>query len=171
MEQYIELVNDILVNGCKRANRTGVNSLTLFGRQIRLDLNEGFPLIPVKDISFSTVVHELLWMLKGEKNINYLQENGISKWSDLADEDGDIGSFYGSLWRSWELNGGQTVDQINNVIDQIRKTPDSRRILVNAWNLGEVENMKLPPCHFAFQFHLTDHKLSCMVFMRSFDVF
>lgn len=171
MEQYIELVKDILENGSKRANRTGVNSLTLFGRQIRIDLREQFPLVPVKNITFTTVVHELFWMLRGEKNTNYLQQHGITKWSDLADEDGNLGPFYGSLWRSWELNDGNTFDQINHVIEQIKSEPDSRRILVNTWNLGELENMKLPPCHFAFQFHITDKKLSCMVFMRSLDVF
>lgn len=171
MEQYFKLIEDILQEGHKRDNRTGISSLSLFGSQIKFSLSDQFPLVPIKNMSFYNVVHELLWMLSGEKNIHYLQRHGITKWADLADAEGNLGPFYGSLWRNWETKDGHIIDQITNAIEQIKNSPDSRRILVNAWNLGEVEHMKLPPCHFAFQFHVIDEKLSCMVFMRSLDAY
>lgn len=158
-------------NGTPKEDRTGVGTLSVFGRQLRFDLSEGFPLVTTKRIHLKSVVHELLWFLKGDTNIAYLKENGVSIWDEWADENGDLGPVYGSQWRSWETPDGRKIDQIAAVIEAIKKNPDSRRHLVSAWNVAEVDRMKLPPCHFVFQFYVANGKLSCMLTMRSVDTF
>ncbi|MFB8375916.1 thymidylate synthase [Paenibacillus taichungensis] len=171
MKNYLDLLQDILDNGVHKGDRTGTGTQSVFGRQLRYDLSEGFPLVTTKRIHLKSVIHELLWFLSGDTNIAYLKENGVKIWDDWADENGDLGPVYGSQWRTWEAPNGEKIDQIAAVIDSIKNNPDSRRHLVSAWNVAEINNMKLPPCHFAFQFYVAEGKLSCMLTMRSVDTF
>jgi thymidylate synthase len=171
MKNYLDLLQDILNNGVHKGDRTGTGTQSVFGRQLRYDLSEGFPLVTTKRIHLKSVIHELLWFLSGDTNISYLKENGVKIWDDWADENGDLGPVYGSQWRTWEAPNGEKIDQIAAVIDSIKNNPDSRRHLVSAWNVAEINNMKLPPCHFAFQFYVAEGKLSCMLTMRSVDTF
>ncbi|MFL0374924.1 thymidylate synthase [Paenibacillus amylolyticus] len=171
MKNYLDLLQDILNNGVHKGDRTGTGTQSVFGRQLRYDLSEGFPLVTTKRIHLKSVIHELLWFLSGDTNISYLKENGVKIWDDWADENGDLGPVYGSQWRTWEAPNGEKIDQIAAVIDSIKNNPDSRRHLVSAWNVAEISNMKLPPCHFAFQFYVAEGKLSCMLTMRSVDTF
>lgn len=170
MKQYLELLQDILDHGVEKGDRTGTGTLSVFGRQLRFDLSKGFPLMTTKRIHLKSVIHELLWFLSGETNIRYLK-NGVRIWDEWADEDGNLGPVYGSQWRAWETPDGRYIDQIANVIDSIKNNPDSRRHIVSAWNVAEIDNMKLPPCHFVFQFYVAGGKLSCMLTMRSVDSF
>lgn len=171
MKAYLDLLQDVLDNGVAKEDRTGTGTLSVFGRQLRFDLSKGFPLVTTKRIHLKSVVHELLWFLKGETNIAYLKENGVRIWDEWADENGDLGPVYGSQWRAWESPNGTKIDQISKVIEAIKTNPDSRRHIVSAWNVAEVDNMKLPPCHFVFQFYVAGGKLSCMLTMRSVDTF
>ncbi|HZG59270.1 MAG TPA: thymidylate synthase [Anoxybacillus sp.] len=171
MKQYLDLLNDILENGVKKDDRTGTGTLSVFGRQLRFDLQKGFPLLTTKKLHIRSIIHELLWFLSGDTNIKYLQENGVTIWDEWADENGDLGPVYGAQWRSWKGADGQTIDQISEVIEQIKTNPNSRRLLVSAWNVAEIDKMKLPPCHYAFQFYVADGKLSCMWQQRSVDTF
>lgn len=171
MRAYLDLLQDVLEHGTAKEDRTGTGTLSVFGRQLRFDLSQGFPLVTTKRIHLKSVVHELLWFLKGDTNIAYLKENNVRIWDEWADENGDLGPVYGSQWRSWEAPDGRKIDQIANVIEAIKNNPDSRRHLVSAWNVAEVDEMKLPPCHFVFQFYVADGKLSCMLTMRSVDTF
>ncbi|MFD0619018.1 thymidylate synthase [Paenibacillus sp. GCM10027629] len=171
MKNYLDLLQDILDHGEKKDDRTGTGTISVFGRQLRFDLSQGFPLMTTKKLHLKSIVHELLWFLKGDTNIQYLKENGVTIWDEWADEEGNLGPVYGSQWRNWETKDGRTIDQIANVIHQIKNNPDSRRILVSAWNVGEIDNMKLPPCHLLFQFYVANGKLSCMLTMRSVDTF
>lgn len=171
MRKYLDLLEDVLENGTPKEDRTGVGTRSVFGRQLRFDLNEGFPLVTTKRIHLKSVIHELLWFLRGDTNIAYLKEHGVRIWDEWADENGDLGPVYGSQWRSWEAPDGRKIDQIANVVEAIKKNPDSRRHLVSAWNVAEVDQMKLPPCHFVFQFYVANGKLSCMLTMRSVDTF
>lgn len=171
MKQYLELLKDVRENGAVKTDRTGVGTRSVFGRQIRFDLSEGFPLLTTKKVFLKGVIHELLWFLKGDTNIKYLVDNGVHIWDEWADENGDLGSVYGKQWRSWETTDGRTVDQIAGIVDLVKNHPDSRRILVCAWNPGEVDKMALPPCHCMFQFYVADGKLSCQLYQRSADIF
>ncbi len=171
LKNYLDLLQDILDNGVHKGDRTGTGTQSVFGRQLRYDLSEGFPLVTTKRIHLKSVIHELLWFLSGDTNIAYLKENGVKIWDDWADENGDLGPVYGSQWRTWEAPNGEKIDQIAAVIDSIKNNPDSRRHLVSAWNVAEINHMKLPPCHFAFQFYVAEGKLSCMLTMRSVDTF
>lgn len=171
LRNYLDLLQDILDNGTAKSDRTGTGTVSVFGRQLRFDLSKGFPLMTTKRIHLKSVVHELLWFLKGDTNTTYLKENGVSIWDEWADENGELGPVYGSQWRAWESKDGQHIDQIANVIESIKHNPDSRRHIVSAWNVGEIEQMKLPPCHFVFQFYVAGGKLSCMLTMRSVDTF
>jgi len=161
----------ILENGTKKEDRTGTGTLSVFGYQMRYDLNEGFPCVTTKKLHLRSIIHELLWFLKGDTNIKYLKENKVSIWDEWADEYGNLGPVYGSQWRSWPTSDGDTIDQIKQIIQQIKETPDSRRIIVSAWNVGEIKNMALPPCHAFFQFYVADNKLSCQLYQRSADTF
>jgi len=161
----------ILENGTKKEDRTGTGTLSVFGYQMRYDLNEGFPCVTTKKLHLRSIIHELLWFLKGDTNIKYLKENKVSIWDEWADENGNLGPVYGSQWRSWPTSDGDTIDQIKQIIQQIKETPDSRRIIVSAWNVGEIKNMALPPCHAFFQFYVADNKLSCQLYQRSADTF
>lgn len=171
MRAYLNLLEDILENGTAKEDRTGTGTISVFGRQLRFDLSESFPLVTTKKLHIKSIVHELLWFLSGSTNINYLRENGVRIWNEWADEEGNLGRVYGAQWRTWLGPDGETVDQITNVIEQIRNNPDSRRHLVSAWNPAEVDEMALPPCHYAFQFYVANGKLSCMFQMRSVDTF
>ncbi len=171
MKQYHDLLKHILDNGSQKSDRTGTGVLSVFGYQMRFDLSEGFPLMTTKKLHLRSIIHELLWFLKGDTNIKYLQENGVRIWNAWADENGDLGPVYGKQWRSWEAPDGQVIDQISRTIRLIRKNPDSRRIVVNAWNVGELDDMALTPCHCLFQFHVTDGRLSCQLYQRSADTF
>ncbi|KKC46416.1 thymidylate synthase [Paenibacillus sp. D9] len=171
MKNYLELLQDILDNGTERSDRTGTGTIAVFGRQLRFDLSKGFPLVTTKRVHVKSIIHELLWFLSGDTNIRYLQENGVRIWNEWADENGDLGPVYGSQWRAWEGKDGNVHDQIRRVVDSIRTNPDSRRHMVSAWNVAEVDNMKLPPCHFVFQFQVAAGKLNCMFTMRSSDTF
>ncbi len=171
MKQYHELIEHILENGTKKEDRTGTGTLSVFGYQMRYDLNEGFPCVTTKKLHLRSIIHELLWFLKGDTNIKYLKENKVSIWDEWADPDGNLGPVYGSQWRSWPTRNGDTIDQIKQIIQQIKETPDSRRIIVSAWNVGEIKNMALPPCHAFFQFYVADNKLSCQLYQRSADTF
>lgn len=170
MQQYTDLVKHVLENGVRKGDRTGTGTLSVFGYQMRFDLAKGFPLVTTKKIHLRSVIHELLWFLKGDTNIRYLQENGVTIWDEWADENGNLGSVYGAQWRSWPTADGQTVDQITNLINQIKQSPNSRRLIVSAWNVAEIENMALPPCHTMFQFYVADGKLSCQLYQRSADI-
>jgi thymidylate synthase len=173
-EQYLGLVRHILVNGVEKGDRTGTGTLSTFGYQSRYDLSKGFPLLTTKKIHWPSVAHELLWFLSGDTNTKYLTNNGVRIWNEWADKDGDLGRIYSAQWRDWQYEDDHaihSIDQIANVIDQIRNNPDSRRLLVNAWNVGELDEMALPPCHFAFQFYVANGRLSCQLYQRSGDVF
>lgn len=169
MQQYLSLMKDVLENGTHKTDRTGTGTLSVFGRQIRFDLSQGFPLVTTKKLHLRSIIHELLWFLKGETNIKYLKDNGVSIWDEWADENGELGPVYGSQWRSWPAPDGRHIDQIRQVIDQIKAKPDSRRHIVTAWNPAEVDQMALPPCHALFQFYVADGKLSCQLYQRSAD--
>ena len=171
MRQYLDLLNHVLEHGDKKEDRTGTGTISLFGYQMRFDLSEKFPLLTTKKVHLKSVIHELLWFLKGSTNIGYLKENGVSIWDEWADEHGDLGPVYGSQWRSWQTSDGRTIDQISNLIENIKSNPDSRRLIVSAWNVGEVDKMKLPPCHCFFQFYVANDKLSCQLYQRSADIF
>ena len=171
MRQYLDLLRDVRENGVIKSDRTGVGTRSVFGRQIRFDLGEGFPLLTTKKVFLKGIIHELLWFLKGDTNIKYLVDNGVHIWDEWADENGNLGSVYGKQWRSWETTDGRCVDQISDLIDLIRNHPDSRRMLVCAWNPGEVDRMALPPCHCLFQFYVAEGKLSCQLYQRSADIF
>ncbi|SDE37012.1 thymidylate synthase [Paenibacillus sp. UNCCL117] len=171
MKAYLDLLHDVLENGVRKEDRTGTGTVSVFGRQMRVNLAEGFPLLTTKKLHIKSIVHELLWFLSGSTNVSYLQENGVKIWNEWADEDGNLGRVYGAQWRTWLGPNGQVVDQIDQVIRQIKTSPDSRRHLVSAWNPAEVDGMALPPCHYAFQFYVADGRLSCMFQMRSVDTF
>ncbi|MCH1626379.1 thymidylate synthase [Fredinandcohnia quinoae] len=171
MKQYLELGQHILEKGTFKEDRTGTGTISAFGYQMRFDLQEGFPLVTTKKLHLRSIIHELLWFLKGDTNIKYLTDNGVRIWNDWADENGDLGPVYGHQWRSWNNKDGETVDQITNLIDQIKNNPDSRRLIVSAWNVGDVEKMALPPCHCLFQFYVHEGKLSCQLYQRSADFF
>ena len=171
MEQYLDLLRHILKKGTPKTDRTGTGTLSCFGYQMRFDLAEGFPLVTTKKVHMKSIIHELLWFLKGETNIAYLKENGVSIWNEWADENGELGPVYGKQWRSWQGAGGETIDQISQVIEQIKKNPDSGRLIVSAWNVAELPDMALMPCHAFFQFYVADGKLSCQLYQRSADVF
>lgn len=171
MKQYHDLLKHVMSTGVDKSDRTGTGTRSVFGYQMRFDLEEGFPLLTTKKLHTRSIFHELLWFLKGETNIAYLKENGVTIWDDWADENGDLGPVYGSQWRKWESAAGKKIDQIAEVIEQIRKNPDSRRLIVSAWNVGEISNMKLPPCHAFFQFYVSEGKLSCQLYQRSADIF
>lgn len=171
MQQYLELLNHISQNGTQKHDRTGTGTISTFGYQMRFDLSKGFPLVTTKKLHIRSIIHELLWFLQGDTNIRYLKENKVSIWDDWADENGNLGPVYGYQWRSWSTPGGKQVDQITNLVDQIKKNPDSRRLIVSAWNVSDIENMALPPCHCLFQFYVADGKLSCQLYQRSADTF
>jgi len=171
MQQYLDLIKHILENGTDKSDRTGTGTRSVFGHQMRFNLAEGFPMVTTKKLHLRSIIHELLWFLKGETNIRYLKENGVSIWDEWADEKGELGPVYGKQWRSWECVDGTTHDQIVELIDQIKKNPDSRRLIVSAWNVGELSKMALMPCHTIFQFYVADGKLSCQLYQRSADVF
>ncbi len=171
MQQYHDLMRHILENGVKKGDRTGTGTISVFGYQMRFDLSEGFPVVTTKKLHLRSIIHELLWFLMGDSNIRYLKENGVSIWDEWADENGDLGPVYGVQWRSWPTPDGRTVDQISELINGIKNNPDSRRHIVSAWNVAEVGNMALPPCHTLFQFYVADGKLSCQLYQRSADVF
>ncbi len=171
MEQYLGLMKHILTTGAKKEDRTGTGTISVFGYQMRFDLSEGFPLVTTKKVHLRSIIHELLWFLQGDTNIRYLKENGVSIWDEWADEKGDLGPVYGHQWRSWPAADGTSIDQISQVIGQIKNNPDSRRMIVSAWNVAEVNNMALPPCHAFFQFYVANGKLSCQLYQRSADVF
>lgn len=171
MKQYLELCKHVLENGVKKQDRTGTGTISTFGYQMRFDLQEGFPLVTTKKLHLKSIIHELLWFLQGDTNIKYLQDNGVRIWNEWADEEGNLGPVYGHQWRSWTTSTGETVDQISELINQIKTNPDSRRLIVNAWNVGDIEKMALPPCHCLFQFQVADGKLNCQLYQRSADVF
>lgn len=171
MKQYHDLLRRITDEGVERGDRTGTGTKSVFGHQMRFDLSKGFPLLTTKKLHLRSIIHELLWFLSGDTNIEYLHRNGVTIWDEWADENGDLGPVYGHQWRSWPTPDGGTIDQISNVIDQIKKNPESRRLIVSAWNVAEVDKMALPPCHTLFQFYVADGKLSCQLYQRSADVF
>jgi thymidylate synthase len=171
MEQYLELERHILANGVKKGDRTGTGTLSVFGYQMRFDLARGFPALTTKKLHLKSIIYELLWFLSGSTNVRWLQQHGVTIWDEWADADGELGPVYGHQWRSWPAPNGQTIDQIANVIAQIKQNPDSRRLIVSAWNVAEVDKMKLPPCHALFQFYVAEGKLSCQLYQRSADVF
>lgn len=171
MQQYVQLLQHILDSGTTKSDRTGTGTISCFGYQMRFNLQEGFPLVTTKKLHLKSIIHELLWFLKGETNIAYLKENGISIWNEWADEDGELGPVYGNQWRSWEGANGEAIDQISNVIKQIKTSPDSRRLIVSAWNVADLPKMALMPCHALFQFYVANNKLSCQLYQRSADVF
>jgi thymidylate synthase len=171
MQQYLDLLRQILDRGNEKDDRTGTGTMSLFGYQIRCDLEQGFPLLTTKKLHLKSIIYELLWFLKGDTNIRYLNEHGVRIWDEWADERGDLGPVYGGQWRSWQAADGRTIDQISQVIEQIRTNPDSRRLIVTAWNPAEVDKMALPPCHALFQFYVAGGRLSCQLYQRSADVF
>ncbi|QHL86425.1 thymidylate synthase [Nibribacter ruber] len=171
MQAYLDLMRHILDKGVKKEDRTGTGTISVFGYQMRFNLQEGFPLVTTKKVHLKSIIYELLWFLRGETNVKWLQERGVSIWDEWADANGDLGPVYGSQWRSWPTPDGGHIDQITQVINQIKNNPDSRRLIVSAWNVAEVNNMKLPPCHAFFQFYVADGKLSCQLYQRSADVF
>jgi len=171
MKQYHDLMKHILENGVEKGDRTGTGTKSVFGHQMRFDLSEGFPVVTTKKLHLRSIIHELLWFLKGDTNIKYLKDNGVRIWDDWADDDGDLGPVYGYQWRNWPDGNGGTIDQITKLIDQIKNNPNSRRLIVSAWNVADVDHMALPPCHTFFQFYVADGKLSCQLYQRSADVF
>jgi thymidylate synthase len=171
MKTYQDLLKHVLEHGTRREDRTGTGTLSVFGHQMRFNLEEGFPLLTTKKVHLKSIIHELIWFLKGETNISYLKENGVTIWDEWADEKGNLGPVYGSQWRSWPAADGRHIDQITQVIEQIQKNPTSRRLIVSAWNVGELDKMALPPCHAFFQFYVADGRLSCQLYQRSADIF
>lgn len=171
MKQYLDLLDRVLRDGVKKEDRTGTGTISLFGHQMRFDLEEGFPLLTTKKMHLKSIIYELLWFLQGDTNVRYLQEHGVRIWNEWADENGDLGHVYGYQWRSWPDYKGNSIDQISQVVDQIVHNPDSRRIIVSAWNVGDLENMNLPPCHAFFQFYVADGRLSLQLYQRSADIF
>jgi len=171
MKQYLNLMREIKEYGVVKDDRTGVGTCSLFGAQMRFDLNKGFPLLTTKKVHLKSVIYELLWFLRGDTNINYLQDKGVSIWDEWADEQGNLGPVYGQQWRSWSVGNGSSIDQIDNLVNEIKQNPNSRRLLVSAWNVAEVDNMVLPPCHCLFQFYVANNKLSCQLYQRSADMF
>jgi thymidylate synthase len=171
MQQYLDLMRHVKEHGTLKTDRTGTGTLSVFGHQMRFNLQDGFPLVTTKKLHLRSIIHELIWFLAGSTNIGYLKENGVSIWDDWADADGELGPIYGYQWRSWPAPNGGHIDQISQVLDQIRTTPDSRRMMVSAWNVADIPNMKLPPCHALFQFYVADGKLSCQLYQRSADIF
>ncbi len=171
MQQYLRLLQTILEQGACKSDRTGTGTLSLFGHQMRFNLGQGFPLITTKKVHLKSVIYELLWFLRGDTNVQYLKEHGVSIWNEWADERGELGPVYGYQWRSWPAPGGRKIDQITWLVDEIKKNPDSRRLIVSAWNVADIDRMKLPPCHCLFQFYVADGKLSCQLYQRSADVF
>ena len=168
MQQYLDLLRDVLENGVDKMDRTGIGTRSVFGRQMRFDLNKGFPLMTTKKMHLKSIIYELLWFLRGDTNVKYLQEHGVRIWNEWADENGDLGPVYGSQWRNWN---GEGIDQIAEVIEKLKKTPNDRRMIVSAWNVGKIAQMHLPPCHMMFQFYVANNKLSCMLYQRSCDMF
>jgi thymidylate synthase len=171
MQQYLSMMRHVRDTGARKEDRTGTGTLSVFGHQMRFDLSQGFPMVTTKKLHPKSIIHELLWFLRGDSNVQYLQENGISIWNEWADENGELGPIYGVQWRSWPTPNGDSIDQIQEVVDLLRNNPDSRRILVSAWNAAEISNMALPPCHTMFQFYVADGKLSCQLYQRSADTF
>lgn len=171
MKQYLELLDHVLKNGTKKSDRTGTGTISVFGYQMRFNLKEGFPLMTTKKLHLKSILHELLWFISGDTNIRYLTDNGVKIWNEWADKDGNLGPVYGYQWRSWPTADNRKIDQLSNVINSIKTTPDSRRHIINAWNVGEIEKMALPPCHILFQFYVADGKLSCQLYQRSCDIF
>ena len=171
MQPYLDLLRDVLEHGARKGDRTGTGTRSVFGRQIRMDLAQGFPLLTTKKLHVKSIVHELLWFLRGDTNIAYLKQHGVSIWDEWADPNGDLGPTYGRQWRAWPAPDGRVIDQIAQVIEQIRRTPDSRRMIVSAWNVGELDKMALMPCHALFQFYVANGKLSCQLYQRSADIF
>lgn len=171
MKQYLDLMQHVLDNGIKKEDRTGTGTRSVFGYQMRFNLEDGFPVITTKKVHLRSIVHELLWFLNGDTNIKYLKENKVSIWDDWADKNGELGPVYGHQWRSWPTSDGETVDQISEVVKQIKTNPDSRRLIVSAWNVAEIKNMALPPCHAFFQFYVANGRLSCQLYQRSADIF
>lgn len=171
MQQYLDFMRHVQQHGTTKTDRTGTGTISVFAHQMRFDLSQGFPLLTTKKLHLKSIVHELIWFLAGSTNIKYLKDNGVSIWDDWADENGDLGPVYGSQWRSWPLPNGQHIDQIAQVVEQIKTNPDSRRLIVSAWNVADIPNMKLPPCHALFQFYVANGKLSCQLYQRSADIF
>ena len=171
MKQYLHLLDTILKNGTEKGDRTGTGTISVFGHQMRFDLSEGFPVVTTKKLHLKSIIHELLWFLAGDTNVKYLQENGVRIWNEWTDENGELGHIYGYQWRSWPTTDGRHIDQISQVVDSIKNNPDSRRHIVSAWNVGELDKMNLPPCHVLFQFYVAGGKLSCQLYQRSADVF
>lgn len=171
MQQYLDLMRHVRDHGVEKTDRTGTGTLSVFGYQMRFDLQQGFPLVTTKKLHLRSIIHELLWFLKGDTNIKYLKDNGVSIWDDWADIEGNLGPVYGSQWRNWPAADGRHIDQIENLLEQINNSPDSRRMIVSAWNVGELEHMALPPCHAFFQFYVAEGKLSCQLYQRSADIF
>jgi len=171
MQTYLDLLRHVLETGDKKSDRTGVGTLSVFGYQMRFNLNHGFPLVTTKKIHLKSVIHELLWFIKGDTNIRYLNDNQVRIWNEWADENGELGPVYGAQWRAWKTASGETVDQLKNLISEIKTNPNSRRLLLSAWNVGELSKMALPPCHCLFQFYVTNGKLSCQLYQRSADIF
>lgn len=171
MKQYLAYLEHILKNGVHKVDRTGVGTISVFGYQMRFDLSEGYPLVTTKQLHTKSIFHELLWFLRGETNINYLREHGVRIWNEWADENGDLGPVYGKQWRRWQTVDGRVIDQMSELVQQIKTNPDSRRLIVNAWNVGELDKMALPPCHLLFQFYVANGKLSCQLYQRSADSF
>jgi thymidylate synthase len=171
MQQYLNLLREVLDNGVRKTDRTGTGTISAFGRQIRFDLSQGFPATTTKQLYMKGVIHELLWFLQGSTNIRYLKEHGVGIWDNWADANGELGPVYGAQWRHWDAPDGQTIDQISDVVEQIRKNPDSRRLIVSAWNVARIDEMRLPPCHCLFQFYVAGGKLSCQLYQRSADLF
>jgi thymidylate synthase len=171
MKQYLDLMNHVLAAGVEKPDRTGTGTLSIFGCQMRFDLDQGFPLVTTKKLHTKSIIYELLWFLKGDTNVKYLNDHDVNIWNEWADSDGDLGPIYGAQWRSWRTADSQSIDQISLVIDQIKSNPDSRRLIVSAWNVGELDRMALPPCHLLFQFYVAGGRLSCQLYQRSADVF
>jgi thymidylate synthase len=171
MKQYLELLDHVLKNGTRKSDRTGTGTISVFGYQMRFDLSESFPLMTTKELHLKSILHELLWFISGDTNIKYLTDNGVRIWNEWADKNGNLGPVYGYQWRSWPAADGRKIDQLINVINSIKTTPDSRRHIVSAWNAGEIDKMALPPCHILFQFYVADGKLSCQLYQRSCDIF
>jgi len=171
MKQYLDLMKHVLETGAPKQDRTGTGTLSVFGYQMRFNLGEGFPLLTTKKLHVKSIIYELLWFLRGETNVGYLREHGVNIWNEWAREDGELGPVYGAQWRSWKASDGRSIDQISQVIDQIKTNPDSRRLIVSAWNVGEISKMALPPCHLLFQFYVANRKLSCQLYQRSADIF
>lgn len=171
MKQYLDLLNHVIHNGVEKNDRTGTGTISIFGHQSRYDLSQGFPVLTTKKLHLKSIIHELLWFLTGDTNIKYLQDNGVRIWNEWADENGELGPVYGYQWRSWPTPDGRHIDQITQVVNSIKNNPDSRRHIVSAWNVGEIDKMKLPPCHLLIQFYVADGKLSCQLYQRSADIF